>query len=633
MPRTTTLAAVAALALALGAGALLAVGTPPAADGDANGGPNATFEQFDSEADLQQYVRESQRLAGSGRTMFLSGGRTVNAAAEGDAVATDTSLTYTRAKSGPRHSETNAQVAAIDEPDLVKTDGEHVYYSPDPTPHRGEWGGGGTKVVDVQPPGSAEKLTQVPATGKLLLVNDTLVVIGQDAVYGYDVSNPENPDRLWSKSLDANVVTGRLHDGTVYLVLASRLDAQDPCPVEPLEGESVRCTDVHHPSEPVPVDATYTALTLDPGDGSVGDRLSFVGSAGSTVYMSQQGLYVTYTEPAPHGQVALDFLLAEGSAFLSADSMDRLERLAGYDLSDQAVRAEVDAVIESEMAGRDAEARKRFRERLGDAYREYADERRHEFASTQIVKIGVDGDELDATATGSVPGRPLDQFSLDERDGHLRVATTVQPPRLWSEPNSTNDVYVLDSNLSVTGEVTGMGETERIYSVRFDGDRGYVVTFRRIDPFHVLDLSDPENPELDGELKLPGFSTYLHPLGDGRVLGIGEEDRKVKAVVFDASDPTDPRVEDSTVLPDRWSAVEKSHHAFLLDPRHDVFFLPGSEGGHVYSYDDGLEKVYTVDVTDPRRAVYVGDHLYVFGSDEVVVVNENNWTEVERQDL
>lgn len=633
MPRTTTFAAIAIVALA--AGALLVVGSPPGSGGDAGDNATTAFQSFDSEADFQRYVRESRRDAGGGPTFWVGQSRGANAAAEGDDVAmTTTTLDSggTQLKSAPRHSETNTQEVTVDEPDIVKTDGEQVYYSPDPHPYRGEWAGGGTNVVDVQPPGTAEKLTQLPATGNLLLVNDTLVAIGQDALYGYDVSNPEDPDRLWSKSLNASVVTGRLHDGTVYLVLANRLSAGDPCPVEPVDGEAVSCTDVYHPRESVPVDATYTALTLDPGSGEVGDRLSFVGSADNVVYMSTDGLYVTYTESTARGEVALDFLLSEGSTLLSADAMDRLERLRTYDLSDRAVWAEIQATIDAEAADRGGEARERFHERLGDAYREYADEHRHEFDATRVVKLGVD-DGLSVDATGSVPGRPLDQFSLDERNGSLRVATTVQPPRLWSDVNSTNDVYVLDRNLSVSGSVTGMGETERIYSVRFDGDRGYVVTFRQIDPFHVLDLSDPENPTLEGELKLPGFSTYLHPLGDGRVLGVGEEDGTVKAVVFDASDPTDPTVEDSVVLPDEWSAIRESHHAFLLDPRHEVFFLPGTRGGHVYSYDDGLEEVYTVDVTDPRRAVYVGDYLYVFGADEVVVVNENDWTEVERTDL
>ena len=175
-----------------------------------------------------------------------------------------------------------------------------------------------------------------------------------------------------------------------------------------------------------------------------------------------------------------------------------------------------------------------------------------------------------------------------------------------------------------------MGETERIYSVRFVGDRGYVVTYRRIDPFHVLDLSDPDDPELAGELKLPGYSTYLHPLGDDRVLGVGEQDGKVKLVVFDVSDPADPTIAESRVLDARWSAVARSHHAFLLDPRHEVFFLPTETGGQVFDYD--LDRVTRIDVRNPRRAVYVGDHLYVAG-DDMVVVDERTWERVTRVDL
>ena len=105
---------------------------------------------------------------------------------------------------------------------------------------------------------------------------------------------------------------------------------------------------------------------------------------------------------------------------------------------------------------------------------------------------------------------------------------------------SANDVYVLDKNLKITGQVLDLGLTERIYSVRFIQDKGYVVTFRQIDPFYVLDLSDPENPALKGELKIPGYSSYLHPITKDKILGIGKEGSNVKISLFDVKDPENP---------------------------------------------------------------------------------------------
>lgn len=655
MPRTPPLAALGVVFAAV-VGVVLVAGAPPLADPGADSGPgtdpvanDTDFEQFESSAAFQQYVERGRELA-SYNGLFLGGGVEFATTGGDDAVVVEesadataevsasTTAGSTAGESGPRVSGTNVQEVGIDEPDVLKTDGEYAYYTPgsgrylaEPAREKSQPGVDGTKVVGLQPPGSAEEVAELGHAGQLLRVGDTLVVFAPDAIYGYDVSDSADPDQVWRTDRESRVVTARLQNGTVYVVFASDL-RESPCPVVPVGGEIVRCTDVYHPDRPVPVDVTYTAVAMDPETGEVTDSLSFVGSYRATVYMSKGGLHVTYTEGAQTSDVAMDFLLSDGRDLLGDDAVERLERLASYDLSDRAVMAEIDAILRDVRAGMDDREREQFHEDLSEAYAAWADDHRHEFTRTHVVKIGVE-DGLDVAATGSVPGVPLNQFSLDEHDGHLRIATTVQPPRLWGPVNSTNDVYVLDGDLDVTGSVTGMGENERVYSVRFTGDTGYVVTFRRIDPFHVLDLSDPEDPTLAGELKLPGFSTYLHPLDDDRVLGIGEEDGKVKAVVFDVSDPTDPQVLDDARLGARWSAVSRSHHAFLLDREHGVFFLPASDGGHVFGYEDGLEEVYTVEVENPQRAMYLGDYLYVFAGHEVVVVDETAWEEVRRLEL
>ena len=199
---------------------------------------------------------------------------------------------------------------------------------------------------------------------------------------------------------------------------------------------------------------------------------------------------------------------------------------------------------------------------------------------------------------------------------------------------SENDLYVLDGDLNVIGEVRGMGVDQRVYAVRYVGDEAYIVTFRQIDPFHTIDLSDPENPEELGELELPGFPTYLHPLGEDRILGIGQEDGKVKAVTFDISDRENPVVEDDAILDERWSAVSDSHHAFLHDEKHEVFFLPTERGGYVFGYEDELTEKAFVETEGPAvRATYLDDYLYVFGEEELVVVDERTWEEERRVDL
>jgi hypothetical protein len=202
-----------------------------------------------------------------------------------------------------------------------------------------------------------------------------------------------------------------------------------------------------------------------------------------------------------------------------------------------------------------------------------------------------------------VAGHLLNQFAMDEYEGFLRVATTTGTP--WGGDGSESQVVVLaerDGVLTQVGSVGNMGEGERIYSVRFIGETGYVVTFRQVDPLYVLDLRDPERPVISGELKIPGYSAYLHPLGDGLLLGVGQDadsDGRVlgaKATMFDVSDPANPREIGSWSMRDGYTDVEWDHLAFLAWAPEDIAVLPLSLwqeqffGAVVLKTDDGLRE-------------------------------------------
>ncbi|SEO92869.1 Secreted protein containing C-terminal beta-propeller domain [Halogranum amylolyticum] len=668
---TTAVAAIAMVALlvgtAVGAGVYavagpsdgLAVQAPSSGPGSSGSGAAATDETattadvaaFESAAAFRDYLdAAAARGDGSHGTRFLNSPRATETVAvddtatmtaaptstpqatavEAESTAADGSAGGSGGSDVERVSGTNVQVTGIDEPDVVKTDGESVYYA------RGTRHGfhpgkrGGVTLLNTSEPVSPALAGEVDASGQLLLSGDTLVVLSHESVVAYDVSDRENPEERWSKQISGRLRTARLSDGQLYLVTVDGLDYDSPCPVQPFGERDVEiaCTQVYHPTDPVPVDATYTTTALDPQSGDVADSVSFVGGHDSTVYMSGESLYVTYTEPPEYGRVHLDFLLSEQRDRLPNSVVDRLEQLREYDLSSRARSIETDRALGEWYRSLDDDERHEVRTELANEWREYLDDNKRELTTTGVVEVGVDttGEtpSLGVAGVGSVPGVPLNQFSLSEHDGNLRIATTIEARGTESE----NDLYVLDEQLDVVGEVQGMGLDEQIYSVRYVGDTAYVVTFKRIDPFHVVDLSDPENPELKGELKLPGFSSYLHPLSDDRVLGVGEEDGRVKAVVFDVSNPENPTVEDDYVLDERWSAIRESHHAFLMDRKHGVFFLPGRDGGYVFGYEDGLELKKVVGVERAQRAIYLNDYLYVFGQSEVVVVDETTWERV-----
>ncbi len=231
----------------------------------------------------------------------------------------------------------------------------------------------------------------------------------------------------------------------------------------------------------------------------------------------------------------------------------------------------------------------------------------------------------------------LNQFSLDEYEGNLRVATTIGEQwfgRFGRVSESENDIYVLDDDLDIRGSVQGLGLTERIYSARFIGDTGYIVTFRQIDPFYVIDLSDPDDPEMKGELKIPGFSSYLHPLKDKLILGVGRENGQVKLSLFDVSNPSNPREQDKYILDEYYSDVENTHRAFLQDRDNEVFFIPGSQSAYIFSYaNNEIDLEHAVADIGAKRALYIDDTMFIVGDRAIVSLDIDDWDELDRLKL
>ncbi|WP_176732029.1 beta-propeller domain-containing protein [Micromonospora rhizosphaerae] len=194
-------------------------------------------------------------------------------------------------------------------------------------------------------------------------------------------------------------------------------------------------------------------------------------------------------------------------------------------------------------------------------------------------------------AAASVPGWLINQYAMSEWDGHLRVATTRG--RTWgNKPDSTSSVYVLRADgttLTQVGKVTGLGKGERIHAVRFVGGTGYVVTFRQTDPLYTVDLRDPAAPKVSGELKINGYSAYLHPAGEGRLLGVGQEASDQGRVqgtqlsLFDVTDPAKPTRIAQYHVRQGHSEAEFDPHAFLYWPAERLVVVPLTVYGAVSS--------------------------------------------------
>ena len=200
---------------------------------------------------------------------------------------------------------------------------------------------------------------------------------------------------------------------------------------------------------------------------------------------------------------------------------------------------------------------------------------------TKILSFSITGGTLKAKASGTVNGTLLNQYSMDEYQGNLRIAAVSGG---WTSETS-NNIYVLDGNLDPVSSLTGLAPGESIYSARFAGNRIYLVTYQQVDPFFVIDASDPARLTVLGKLKIPGYSNYLQMLGDNLVLAIGNTTYTnggsvipagLKIAVFDVTDPTDPILKSSLIYGDSYGSSEVQYNpkALLLNQTHGLIGLP-----------------------------------------------------------
>jgi len=286
--------------------------------------------------------------------------------------------------------------------------------------------------------------------------------------------------------------------------------------------------------------------------------------------------------------------------------------------------------------------------------------------TTAIYRFAIAGGQVRFTAGGEVPGHLLNQFSMDESGGDLRVATTVEGYGNGG-PYEYNNVFVLDRGMKTVGSLKYIAPGEKIYSTRFLGDRLYMVTFRRIDPLFVVDLSDPTNPGILGKLKIPGYSDYLHPYDATHIIGLGKETGTndwggvstsgLKLALFDVSDVNHPTEVDHVEIGDAGSDSEalRDHKAFLFSREKNLLVIPVREvqdiplkgmystssqkvwqGAYAFSVspsagftlrgrithsDDDSSGYYWGSGDAVKRSLYIGDVLYTLSSDEIIATS------------
>ncbi len=206
---------------------------------------------------------------------------------------------------------------------------------------------------------------------------------------------------------------------------------------------------------------------------------------------------------------------------------------------------------------------------------------------TSILKFNLDSSKPIFVGSNTVPGSVLNQFSMDEHNNYFRIATTTNSYSQIDGSQKSNNVYVLNDQMEIVGLLEDLAPGEQIYSARFMGGKGYMVTFKKVDPLFVLDLSDPTNPTVLGKLKIPGYSDYLHPIDETHILGLGKDSipaeygdfswyQGIKIAIFDVSDVSNPIELHKIVIGDRGtdSYALHDHRAFLFNKEKELLVIP-----------------------------------------------------------
>ena len=627
-------------------------------------GTTGELKKFNSTAEIREYLdkyAEGPPADGGGLIQSSQTGRAVST---GNAIATmvPTYAPVTKEASvgggagSPDYSQTNVQVEGVDEADFVKNDGGFIYLLNQ----------GNLVIVDAYPADEADIVSTTEIEGNpqnIFLNGDSLVVFSTatnyaEPMYGrgvmppriytptthalfYSVKDRKNPVLVEDYSVDGDYFNSRMIGDVVYLITKSQISRYDGTIEVPVvsTSRSTLTPDVYYFDHPEPAYVFHTVTSFDLSAGKEIASKTFLMGYTNTMYMSEKNLYISYpqyntiTKSLPPRPVPVG--IAPMSAPLSIEE-DLFNRM-----SEEEKQAYLTGVRGEAPAWKEVDR-----------------------TSTVIHKLAADNGRIEYVAKGEVSGALLSQFSMDENEGNLRVATTsdVSTPR---ESTTYSNIFVLDPGMKEIGALTHIAPGERIYAARFTGDRLYLVTFRQVDPFFVIDLSDPKAPEILGKLKLPGFSEYLHPYDANHVIGIGKETtttewggvsvQGLRLALFDVSDTANPVLRGKYEIGGSGSDSEalRDHRAFLFDREKNLLVIPvtrypGSEkpipagdfvspyrtwqGAYVFGVtpESGFELKGRIthlneseDYPDSsyavRRALYIGDTLSTISSAKVVM--------------
>ncbi len=644
-------------------------------------GSISTFEikQFNSYSELTNYVS-------SGTSSYYTFGWETDAAI-GDGRNTAIPLFDKGGgeKSGGQsvdYSQTNVQVEGVDEPDVVKTDGTYLYIISNNE----------VIIVYAYPAEDAEILTRITFDQDIylhnLFIHENRIIIFATSynypiltrndddiieetqsiepwyttpdtyVYIYDTTTIDTPEQEREIIIGGSYLTARMIGSYVYLITTQYTynaidEGTDIVPRLLVDSEvkEIPLKDIYYVDIPEKSSSFTNIISIDVTDPSsdIYAEVYLLGN-GNIVYVSENNIYVT-NPVSWYDYTQLENLLDELVMPLLPDSLStELDLVEQLTLEDYQKNTITQWILQN------------YAENLTTLQKEQlAEQVVEQLERTVIHRISIQNGDITYESQGSVPGSILNQFSLSEYEGNLRVSTTVNGWMIrsyLSDFEERNNIYVLNEDLDIIGSLTGLAEGETIFSTRFVNDLCYLVTFEQIDPFFVIDLATPTNPQVLGELKIPGFSTYLHPYDDTHMIGIGRDDQQVKITLFDVTNLNNPLELDTYAInktsQEEWIWTQSSalyeHKAFLFSKTKNLLVIPigtyQKESAYIFniSITNGItlngivthdHQIETQEPKEPwessyyygdwgnsiKRTLYIENSLYTI-SDNMIKIND-----------
>lgn len=597
------------------------------------------------------------------------------------------------------YSQTNIQVAGVDEADLVKTDGEYIYSVADKT----------LFITKANPAENAQVEAKIEFKSNpqnIYLKGNRLAIFGSDqeivtmdsyhnfkrkSPYSFfkvfDITDKKNPKQIRDLDFEGTYLNSRMIDGYVYFLTSTYAQyyaGEIPVPRILNEGKEiynsqdatkcVNCPEVYYFDMPYSSMnmVNVSAINLDDEKENLTNQVYLL-SGEQNFYASQNNLYIAYTKYLSEYDlfmgVAKDLLFSRLNA-KDQEKIQKIETADNFILNENEKMGKINIIIESYLASMsDSEQKKVEQELSSEMQKKYTDISK-ELEKTVIHKIAINKNKIEYKNFGEVTGSVLNQFSMDEDEkGNFRIATTknqnfsgfnffrnyenIAVNQNAEQNQSYSNLYVLDNNLKVVGAVENLAKGERIYSVRFMQNRAYLVTFKKTDPLFVIDLKDTKNPKVLGQLKVPGFSNYLHPYDETTLIGLGKETEEnsaggvitkgLKLSLFDVSDISKPKEIDKYILGSAGSdsLALNDHKAFLFSREKNLLAIPvtlnNNLNNNIMSFQELFNGVAVLSVDKNgfklkgkisqnynnlvKRSLYIENNLYTI-SDQYLQINK-----------